>query len=151
MGRKESLLRLYDILIKRRDALRRALTEDLSPLHELGEEKPEGDVVDFALDTANDEISSQLVEADSRELSQIEEALERFREGTYGVCEVTGKPIPLERLRALPYTTMTIEAQRMIEEEGFDSLPHKGNWGRLEDGSGGDKDVSINDIEMEFS
>lgn len=42
-------------------------------------------------------------------LDKVQKALERLDKGTYGVCEVTGKPIPLARLEALPYATTLIE------------------------------------------
>ena len=80
MARKDSILNLRQVLIKRRDALRKALAGDLSLLKEL-REQTSGDVVDFALDSAQDEISSQLAEVESRELAQIEGALELMREG----------------------------------------------------------------------
>ena len=117
MGRKEAILKLRQVLVHRRDALRKALAGDLSSLKELREQSS-GDMLDAALDSAQDEISSQLAEVESRELSQIENALERMRNGTYGICEVTGKPIPLARLQALPYATMCIEAQREAEKRG---------------------------------
>ena len=43
-------------------------------------------------------------------LNQIDYAFERMNKGLYGICEVTGQPIPVERLRALPWTTTVIEA-----------------------------------------
>jgi len=43
-------------------------------------------------------------------LHEIDHALSRFDTGDYGICEVTGKPIPVERLRAIPWATMTVEA-----------------------------------------
>ncbi len=48
-------------------------------------------------------------------LRRIEHALERIEEGSYGICEVTGKPIPVERLRALPWATMTVEAAEQTD------------------------------------
>ena len=93
MGRKDALLALRQVLIKRRDALRKALAGDLSMLKEL-REQTSGDVVDFALDSAQDEISSQLAEVESRELSHIENALEQMREGRYGQCEGWSPPGP---------------------------------------------------------
>lgn len=42
-------------------------------------------------------------------LDKVNHALERMDEGTYGTCEVSGKPIPLARLEALPYATTTVE------------------------------------------
>ena len=86
MARKDAILSMRQILIKRRDALRTALAGDLSLLKELRAQTA-GDVVDAALDSAQDEISSQLAEVESRELASIENALERMREGQYGVCE----------------------------------------------------------------
>jgi RNA polymerase-binding transcription factor DksA len=48
-------------------------------------------------------------------LAKIDHALSRIDDGTYGICEVTGRPIPVERLRALPWATMTVEAAEMAE------------------------------------
>ena len=78
MARKDALFNMRQILIKRRDALRNALAGDLSLLKELRAQTA-GDVVDAALDSAQDEISSQLAEVESRELARIENALERMR------------------------------------------------------------------------
>jgi DnaK suppressor protein len=124
MARKDSLLNLRAILIKRRDALRSALAGDLSLLKELRSESP-GDVIDAAYDSAQDEISSQLAEVESRELANIENALERMKVGKYGQCEVCGGRIPLARLNALPYATMCIDCQRELERSGGSSLSHR--------------------------
>jgi len=115
--RKDSLLNLRVILIRRRDALRNALAGDLSLLKELRSESP-GDVIDAAYDSTQDEISSQLAEVESRELSNIENALHRMRVGKYGSCEVCNGKIPMARLNALPYATMCIECQRDLERSG---------------------------------
>ena len=117
MARTEALSSLRAILIRRRDALRSALAGDLSLLKELRSESP-GDVVDAAYDSAQDEISSQLAEVESRELASIENALERMKDGTYGQCEVCGGRIPMARLDALPYATMCIGCQRDLEQSG---------------------------------
>ena len=71
MARKEALSSLRAILIRRRDALRSALNGDLTLLKELRSESP-GDVIDAAVDTAQDEISSQLAEVEARELGSRE-------------------------------------------------------------------------------
>ena len=117
MARKDSLLNLHAILVRRRDALRSALAGDLTLLRELRSESP-GDVIDAAYDSAQDEISSQLAEVESRELANIENALERMKAGTYGTCEVCSGKIPLVRLNALPYATMCIDCQRDLERWG---------------------------------
>ncbi|RLS29947.1 MAG: TraR/DksA family transcriptional regulator [Planctomycetota bacterium] len=121
MARKDALLNLRTILIRRRDALRSTLAGDMSLLRELHGD-PSGDVVDAALDTARDEISSQLAEVESRELAHIENALQRMRGGQYGSCEVCSARIPMARLHALPYATMCIECQRDLERHGGSAL-----------------------------
>jgi DnaK suppressor protein len=117
MARKDSLQDLRAILVRRRDALRSALAGDLSLLKELRSESP-GDVIDAAYDSTQDEISSQLAEVESRELASIENALERMKEGKYGICEVCSRKISMARLDALPYATMCIECQRELERSG---------------------------------
>src|SRR6187431_1866745 len=116
--RKEAILKLRQVLIRRRDALRKALAGDLSSLKELREQSG-GDVVDFALDSAQDEISSQLAEVESRELAQIDKALERMNEGSFGTCEGCNEKISMARLNALPYATFCIECQRENERNGI--------------------------------
>jgi len=149
MSRKDAILKMRQVLIKRRDALRQALAGDLSLLKELNSQSS-GDVVDAALDSAQDEISSQLAEVESRELSRIEYALERMRGGSYGVCEGCNSPIPMARLNALPYATCCIECQREAERQGVSSIADV-DWGRLLDSPGGEADLSISDIEMDVS
>ncbi len=146
MARKQSILDLRDILIKRRDALRQVLAGDLSNLSELREQGG-GDVIDAALDSAQDEISSQLAEVESRELASIEHALEQMRQGTYGVCEACEKKIPMARLNALPYATMCIGCQREAELDGSAGTGVQ-DWSRVLDNSS-DVELSINDIEMD--
>ena len=148
MARKDAIHKMREILILRRDALRKALAGDLSALQELREQTA-GDLIDFALDSAQDEINSQLAEVESRELAMIENALERMRSGHYGVCEGCGCKIPLARLNALPYATSCIECQREMEKYG---AAHAGDqdWGRIADSSG-DNELSINDLEIDVS
>jgi len=145
MARKDAIINLHQVLIKRRDALRKALAGDLSMLKEL-REQTSGDVIDFALDSAQDEINSQLAEVESRELARIDTALDRLRAGEYGVCEGCSNNIPLARLQALPYATLCIGCQREAEKHG----PVDGSvadWSRVTDAPS-DKDVSLTDIEL---
>ena len=145
MARKDAILKLRQVLVKRRDALRQALAGDLSLLKELREQSG-GDLVDIALDSAQDEISSQLAEVESRELANIENALEQIREGTYGCCEGCKTNIPLARLQALPYATLCIECQREAEKTGI-TPGQDADWGRLIDTAPAE-DTVINDLEI---
>ncbi|MBX7167632.1 MAG: TraR/DksA family transcriptional regulator [Pirellulales bacterium] len=146
MARKDAMLAMRQILIRRRDALRQALAGDLSLLKEL-RSQTSGDMVDAALDSAQDEISSQLAEVESRELANIENALERMRAGQYGTCEGCGCKIPVARLNALPYATLCINCQREFERTGG-SGGQDHDWGRILD-TGADNDLTINDIEID--
>jgi DnaK suppressor protein len=141
--RKAFIEKMREILIKRRDALRKALAGDLSMLREL---QQSGDEMDAALDAAQDELVSRLAEVESRELAQIENALERIRAGSYGICEMTGKPIPAARLQALPYATLCIEAQREVERMKAEGLDPS-DFSRMIEVDSGDDDVSFSDIE----
>lgn len=49
-------------------------------------------------------------------LRQIDRALEKIQEGTYGICDISGEPIPIKRLEAIPYATMTVKAQEKFEK-----------------------------------
>lgn len=49
-------------------------------------------------------------------LRQIDRALEKIDDNTYGVCDITGEEIPLARLEAVPYATMTVKAQEKFEK-----------------------------------
>lgn len=59
------------------------------------------------------------LEVTSREyhiLRQIDRALEKISENTYGICDITGEEIPIARLEAVPYATMTVKAQEQLEK-----------------------------------
>lgn len=58
------------------------------------------------------------IENETEELKEINRALEKIDIGTYGICEATGDFISIERLRAMPYTRITIEARKRFEREG---------------------------------
>jgi DnaK suppressor protein len=156
MARKDALLRLHSRLIARRDALRKALNGDLESFRDLAALDVVGDTVDAAVDTANDEISTQLVEIESRELNQIEHALQRIVDGNYGRCEFCGEKIAEARLNALPYTNSCIDCQRENERTG--QSPRGGGevprWEKIYDkglDDDGDSPVKLSDFEMDLS
>ncbi len=49
-------------------------------------------------------------------LRQIDRALEKIEEDTYGICDISGVEIPIARLEAVPYATMTVKAQDQMEK-----------------------------------
>ena len=143
MSRKEVNLSLRQVLVKRRDALRRVLAGGLSSL-----KKDRPQVFDEPdLDCVEDEVVSQLVEVESRELARVEYALERMREGRFGVCEGCETNIPMGRLLALPYAIYCIRCQREAEHQS--AWPTGDDWSRLLDSPSDSPDLSINDIEID--
>ena len=54
---------------------------------------------------------------EQEELSEINIAVERMKKGTYGICEITGKPIPAERLNKMPFTRYSLEGKVKAEEQ----------------------------------
>ena len=115
-----------------------------SLLKELRSESP-GDVIDAALDSTQDEISSQLAEVESRELASIENALQQMQIGRYGVCEICNSKIPMARLNALPYATMCIACQRDVERMGLGSAQF------LKDSEDSDNQTVSGEMELDLS
>jgi DnaK suppressor protein len=156
MARRDALLRLTSRLVVRRDALRETLRDDLDGFRTVSGMSGVGDNVDAAVDAANDEICSQLVELESRELGQIEQALHRITTGTYGRCASCGRGISAARLNVLPYTDRCIDCQRENERQGHSRAPEPDpeRWSRVDEESidEGASDVPINfgDFEMDF-
>ncbi|WP_026462332.1 TraR/DksA family transcriptional regulator [Adhaeribacter aquaticus] len=68
-------------------------------------------VLEDGADTAEKESLNQLASRQLKFIQQLENALVRIKNGTYGVCIATGKLIPKERLRAVPHTQHSIEAK----------------------------------------
>ena len=147
MTRSEALLRLTSRLIARRDALRRVLIEEVDRLRAPSEVVGFGDAMDAAVDSANDELCSRLAEIESRELAEIEQALRRIAEGTYGRCESCGGKIPAKRLNALPCSTRCIDCQRRDEGRSRSVSRHLGTeaWAGIDEATfaNGDRGASL--------
>jgi DnaK suppressor protein len=73
------------------------------------------DVSDMATDNYDRELNIGLASNEQQILNDIDVALKRIEEGTYGICEIYGTEIPKKRLLAMPYTRLSMKAQE--EEE----------------------------------
>lgn len=150
MAREDALLRIHQQLIAKRNTLRRTMVDDLhgAEVHDEGV----GDEGDAAMDGAQTEINSQLAALESRELAQIEQAIQQIRDGHYGICEGCGERITLVRLKALPFTTTCIKCQR--QEEGREAGHHTddADWASAfrGDSASKDREITINDLELEL-
>jgi RNA polymerase-binding transcription factor DksA len=111
----ERLLQIRDHVI---DEERRL--EDLSRQNQPDPATDEG--AESASNTFTRDLSLGRVSAYQELLDEVNAALARIADGSYGICEVTGEKIPLERLRAVPWTRLTREAEGQIERDGTPPL-----------------------------
>ena len=75
-------------------------------------------MADAASDTYDSDWALSMLSSDQNALYEIEQAISRIENGTYGKCELTEKPIEPERLTAIPWTRFSMEAQQQLEESG---------------------------------
>jgi RNA polymerase-binding protein DksA len=73
-------------------------------------------LADHASETYERELDESLEENAGEIIREIDDALERIADGTYGTCASCGKPIPPERLAAVPYATLCVEDRRKLEQ-----------------------------------
>ncbi|MDX6414390.1 MAG: hypothetical protein QOH23_1800 [Gaiellaceae bacterium] len=113
--------RFRDALLEERKRVEAAL-ENLqeetsgSLSEESGEETAyDNHLADTATETYDRELDYTLEENSGHVLAEIDAALKRIEEGTYGICTNCGKEIPVDRLEALPWATLCIDCQRGLE------------------------------------
>jgi RNA polymerase-binding protein DksA len=82
---------------------------------ETDDETTDDHIAETATVTLDREIDYTLEENSEHLLAEIEGALKRIEEGTYGVCVNCGKPIAEERLAAIPWATYCIDCKRLLE------------------------------------
>ncbi len=74
-------------------------------------------MADMAADTSDRELSMNIVSSEQELLYQIDDALKRLDDGTFGVCQQCSQPITMSRLKAVPYASMCIACQRTKEQK----------------------------------
>ena len=75
-------------------------------------------MADAGTDTFDRDFALGMLSSEQDALYEIDEALDRVRDGTYGKCELTGKPIESARLDAIPWTRFSAAAEKQLEREG---------------------------------
>ena len=73
-------------------------------------------MADIGTDNYEQEFALHLMDGERRILREIDDALQRLDQGTYGICEGTGRPIPKVRLKAQPWARYCVEYARKVEE-----------------------------------
>ena len=131
---KRELRKYYDVLLDLRDRL----------LHQMGDLKKESaeeissysmHMADAGTDNFDRDSALSLLSSDQDAVYEIEEALKRIENNSFGVCELTGKAIPKTRLNAVPWARYTVSAQAKLEKDGAVRTRKLGNLGTL-DGAG---------------
>ncbi|MHB1572186.1 MAG: TraR/DksA family transcriptional regulator [Solirubrobacteraceae bacterium] len=155
MARRDALLRLHKSLLSRRSDIRKKLSDELEGLRNLKDGDATGDSADVAFESGSEEMASQLAELDARELHQIERALQRLKQGTYGQCEACSTKIPIGRLNALPYSTLCIACQREMEKyPDWADRRSAANWEKVYEAASSledQSDVDLSEIEIDLT
>lgn len=101
--------------------IRNQLTQTLKGTSEEVKGQKEGGYsqhqADSGTDDFNESVSLELTNQEMKVLHQIDRALEKIEENTYGICDVSGDEIPKARLEAVPYAIMTVKAQEELEKQ----------------------------------
>jgi DnaK suppressor protein len=97
-------------------------------------------MADSGTDNFDRDFALSLLSSDQDAIYEIEEALKRIEKNTYGICELTGKPIPIHRLDAIPWTRFTVEAQSQLERDGALRQRRLGQLGTVDTTGGVDAD-----------
>lgn len=119
----EELEHFRKLLLERRDRILHCVTAmESEALKEAGQVFSVDHMADHGTDNFDQDLTLSLVEDERKELREIDSALERVRDGVFGICEATAEPIGRERLEAIPYTRYSIEYQRRVEAGEVDEV-----------------------------
>jgi DnaK suppressor protein len=107
---------IKDMLLKTREELvkgiaRRSKATAVSGVSDIG------DILDSVSEERTRELDMILTDREKQKLKQIDDALERIEEKTYGLCEECGVKIPRARLKVVPFAKYCVECKEVIERE----------------------------------
>ena len=110
--KRERLIGLRDELVRIRDGMS-ADEEDLG--------ETEGEMTldsgDLSQDMFTREMDASIGEQAERRLGEVDRALQKIEDGTYGLSDDSGEPIPAGRLEAVPEAIRTVEEQQRFEQD----------------------------------
>ena len=110
---RERLLGVRDELLR----IREGVAEDERDLGEKEGDFTEHDFGDLSQDMFTREMDASIGEQAERRLGEVDRALQKIDEGTYGLSDDSGEPIPRGRLEAVPEALRTVEEQQRFEQE----------------------------------
>ncbi len=109
---------ILDMLAKAKEeynTLRAVVTHSSS--NDIGDTSPTFKGLEEGASALSKEEAGQLAQRQYKFIQNLEAALVRIENKTYGICRVTGKLIPKERLRLVPHATLTVEAKEMLNKK----------------------------------
>ena len=114
-GQKEKLQQLRDAMV---DSMAGVAQDTLRSRAEGNEASAFGmHQADAGSDAYDRDFALSLLSQEQDALYEIDQALKRIELGTYGICEMSGKPIPRARLEAIPFARFTVECQSQLEKQ----------------------------------
>ena len=114
------------ITLHSEETLKRSSKDDSGDLSSYGQH-----MADAGTDTFDRDFALSLVSSEQEALSEIDAAIKRIHAGTYGICEITQKPISKDRLLAVPFTRHSAEAQKGLERNRYRARTAGGLFGEL--------------------
>ena len=118
MPNKNQIDELKDILLQRKESLSQNIHNSIDSIDQLKNQDINDDL-DYADFVSDSFTEGMIANHQLDELKQIEEALKKIKEGTYGICDMCGINIPIGRLKAKPFAKFCTECRTVFEQENL--------------------------------
>lgn len=144
---QQRLLALKDMLLDSMSGVARGHLHEGSDSSAFGEHQ-----ADAGSDSYDRDFALSILSQEQNSLYEIDEALQRIEEGTYGICQLSNKQIPRARLEARPFTRYTVECQAELEKRQHVSgirLPVSALFGATEEENETEEEENFGDISKE--
>lgn len=131
---KPTIITLHRLLRQRRKLLRlrAAIAQRIKQLADEAREETPGyseHMADAGTDSFDRDLALGLLSFEQGSLYEVDSALKRIDDGTYGICELTGRPITWKRLEAIPWTRFSLRAESQLADH---VRPHLGELGTIQ-------------------
>ena len=118
MANKNQIDELKTILLQRKESLSQNIHNSIDSIDQLKNQDINDDL-DYADFVSDSFTEGMIANHQLDELKQIEEALKKIKEGTYGICDMCGINIPIGRLKAKPFAKFCTECRTVFEQENL--------------------------------
>lgn len=108
---------MREILLNMRKSLLGEIRDNVKEESDYLKTPATGDIYDLASSERERELALLLGDRDREKLAEIDEALRRIEEGSYGYCEECGEKIGIGRLKAMPFTQLCVECKSKLEKQ----------------------------------